>query len=334
METHVVEPTSAEALISVLRSEHVGLRDGLARVQSNLAESVAVNSENIENLRHVETTCRSLAVESESISTDTEQFSAAVSQLRQLVDETDRQLLGMHTFVSMIEQIAEQTNLLALNATLEAARAGDAGRGFAIVAREVKELSRQSKETVARIGTSIDCILDKSKDLASHVHSLDERSNQMRDSISAFSGRIQETSESNLRATRDVTAANDRVFMSLAKLDHILWKVNTYLSVIDGSPAFKFVDSHNCRLGKWYYHGDGHESFSSTPSYPKLEKPHADVHEATRRVFSLLGTHQGYGDETLAQALNDMERSSDRVFDHLDQILAEKAEICMSGSRI
>ena len=80
----------------------------------------------------------------------------------------------------------------------------------------------------------------------------------------------------------------DRVFMSLAKLDHVLWKVNTYYSAATKEEQFKFVDHHSCRLGKWYYEGDGKDNFSKTSSYSKLEKPHAVVHNGTNKVFSLM----------------------------------------------
>ncbi|MEG7524000.1 MAG: CZB domain-containing protein [Chromatiales bacterium] len=107
--------------------------------------------------------------------------------------------------------------------------------------------------------------------------------------------------------------------MSLAKLDHVLWKVNTYLSVNKGEPAFQFVDHHNCRLGKWYYEGEGKEFFSGSRHYSALEHPHSVVHEGTKDVFDLL--QQSKRDyPALMQALQIMEESSSQVFMNLDRI--------------
>ncbi len=325
METPVA-PAHLDGLVEILRNENTQLKLGLSKIQNNLAESVTVNGENIANCQRIEDNCRQLACESDRILSDTNEFSMAVSAMRQLVDETDKQLLGMHRFVSMIDDVASQTNLLALNATIEAARAGEAGKGFAIVASEVKTLSRQTQAAVASIGESIDAILTKSKQVAQQMHALDERSNQIRDTVAELNSRVVATNDMNADSTQRAVASNDRCFVSLAKLDHIIWKVNTYLSVIEGQPAMPYVDHHNCRLGKWYETGDGSRSFAKTRSYRGLEVPHASVHAATQRVFEQLEGHAPgtFDYKTIARRLQEMEKGSDGVFDFLDRILQEK----------
>ncbi|MDB2562269.1 CZB domain-containing protein [Sulfurimonas sp.] len=111
--------------------------------------------------------------------------------------------------------------------------------------------------------------------------------------------------------------------MSLAKLDHILWKVNTYYSAITKKEQFKFVDHHNCRLGKWYYEGDGQENFSKTSSYSKLELPHSLVHNGTHKIFELMHDKET-NINALVNAFKEMENGSDEVFSSLDTILHEK----------
>lgn len=194
-----------------------------------------------------------------------------------------------------------------------------------MVAGEVKALSLQTQEAVVKICESIQQIQENSKCVAERMRDLDERSEQIRDTISAFNDRVHETSGMNADATRRVLGANDRVFMSLAKLDHVVWKVNTYLSVIDGEPVFEFVDCHNCRLGKWYYEGDGQLSFSMAPSFRGLESPHAKVHAATREVFRILQTDVSHDDDGIETSLQQMEEGSDGVFQFLDRMLMEKS---------
>ena len=91
--------------------------------------------------------------------------------LNSTIGAVDRDIQGIEKMVIVIQEIAEQTNLLALNASIEAARAGDAGRGFGIVANEIRKLAEQSDQSSKNIDQIITTI---QKESATMVGVLDE----------------------------------------------------------------------------------------------------------------------------------------------------------------
>ncbi|EMB18471.1 methyl-accepting chemotaxis protein [Rhodopirellula europaea] len=315
----------AHALVAILRDENVRLKQALAAIQANLAKSVELNTVNVENCQEIESNCTELAEDSDAIDRDTNAFSEAVAEIRSVVEANDEQLKTMTSFVTFITEIASQTKLLALNATIEAARAGEAGAGFSVVAQEVKNLSTETQSAVEKIRRSIETITENSSTVSQRMRDLDDRGNEISQTVTALNTKVQNTRAMNAKSTRQIVGANDTVFMSLAKLDHVVWKVNTYLSVIDGQPAFDYVDHHNCRLGKWYEGGDGKRSFAEVPSFQGLESPHALVHQATSEIFALLDSDVSPADPTVRSSIEEMERGSDEVFDRLDRILNEKS---------
>ncbi|WP_051620365.1 methyl-accepting chemotaxis protein [Paenibacillus sp. UNC451MF] len=96
----------------------------------------------------------------------------------------------IHQIVNTITDISHQTNVLALNAAIEAARAGVHGRGFSVIAEEVRQLSAQTNESSKSIAIIIRSLLEQTKELESYLNvarqSVDQQNSKMIESIDAF----------------------------------------------------------------------------------------------------------------------------------------------------
>ncbi len=326
-ENLVVEQDSSNnksGIDTLMEMQNIHLRSNIADIQGNMAESVDSSKESL-----IKT--NDLVQSIIEISIKTTEVVNTLDGLNELSDTSMHTVLGLSertnditTILALIKDISDQTNLLALNAAIEAARAGEHGRGFAVVADEVRKLADRTDKAVSEINISL-------QSMKQDVNGISEQFSEIKDGIGVSNKLIMNLNESLNKDSSDMQEAfnsmgftTDRVFMSLAKLDHILWKVNTYYSAVTKEEQFKFVDHRNCRLGKWYYEGDGKENFSKVAHYSKLEKPHSVVHNGTHKVFDLM-VEENVDVQALISAFQEMEIGSEAVFSTLDQILQNKS---------
>jgi methyl-accepting chemotaxis protein len=129
------------------------------------------------------------------------------TKTKELVRGLDQAAGKIGEVVKLITDIAEQTNLLALNATIEAARAGEAGKGFAVVASEVKNLATQTAKATEEIGGQIDGIQNATKSSVAAIERIFETIEKVNGISTTIASAVEEQGAATKEIARNVEQA-------------------------------------------------------------------------------------------------------------------------------
>lgn len=297
-----------------------GTLEDVVAVQNDMNDNV-LKAENIAKISNAAVQSMSeLGEITDSITSSLNDIMESANKSRDTATVLHKSVDDISNVIELIKAVSDQINLLALNAAIEAARAGEHGRGFAVVADEVRKLAEKTQKATSEVEMNINLLKQNANEMFTQSEQVEKVSTDSSAHITRFTEQFDKLREQAHASSANSAAIVSETFVSLVKLDHIVFKLNGYKEIFTHSGK-KLSDQFNCRLGKWVA-GDGRKRFGTNVMFPQINDPHQRVHENMNEAIELSARHDESYYDKIISCCQTAEDGSRQLFEVFKEMIA------------